>query len=78
MPRGAIGKARGFENYLRGTPLCLSRPQRRKNVHLALEVLYTPGIGRESRERFEPSAALRATPEMADDLPIHVLSAAAP
>ena len=49
--------------------------QRRENVHFALEVLYTPGVGWKPGERFEPSVALGATPEVADHLSIQMLSA---
>lgn len=52
--------------------LCLAPS--RKNVHLALEVLYTLGITRESRERFELSVASRAMPEVPNMLTIKILS----
>ena len=71
MPPGGIGKRIGSRIALE----CLSHAKRRKNVHFALEVLYAPGFGRKPRERFEPCTALRASPEMANDLTIQVLRA---
>jgi hypothetical protein len=47
-------------------------PERRKNVYFAREVLYAPGVWRQTRERLKSSAALGATPEMANNLPIQI------